>query len=154
MVSGKSHESEKNKQSNNTFQDTGLGMPGRSNRNKGGYGGRHGMVPVVKPKNFKGTLARLWKYFGKEVKFLNAIFVFIMVDSGITLAVPYLIGRSIDAMSQKNGVVNFGILQITVEALAAGYVMDAVISFFQGWLMAGVSQRIVMSMRRTLFAKL
>ena len=41
------------------------------------------MMPVVKPKNFKGTLARLWKYFGEERKLLTVIFIFIIVDSGI-----------------------------------------------------------------------
>ena len=67
----------------------------------GGFGGRRPMGPVVKPKNFKGTLLRLWKYFGGEQKLLFIIFIFIIISSGIGLSVPYLIGRAIDAMSRK-----------------------------------------------------
>jgi ATP-binding cassette, subfamily B, multidrug efflux pump len=123
-------------------------------RRPGSFRGRPGMMPVVKPKNFKGTLARLWKYFGGERKLLTVIFIFIIVDSGVSLAVPYFIGRSVDAMSLRNGEVDFRILQIMSVTLAVAYVADASITFFQGWLMAGVSQRIVMNLRNSLFAKL
>lgn len=112
------------------------------------------MMPVVKPKNFRGTMARLWKYFGGERKLLTVILIFIIVHSALGLAVPYLIGRSVDAMTAKNGAVDFKLLQITAITLAIAYVSDSIITFLQGWLMAGVSQRIVMNLRSSLFSKL
>lgn len=128
-----------------------IGGPGRGN---GGFRGGRGMMPVVKPKNFKGTIARLWRYFGGERKLLVTILIFIIADSALGLAAPYLIGRSIDAMSKKNGAVDFGLLKIIVSMLIASYITDAIINFLQGWIMAGVSQRIVMKLRGSLFAKL
>lgn len=123
--------------------------------NRGGFGGRRrGMAIVEKPKDLKGTLKRLWGYFGKERKLLIIILAFIIIDSFLTLSVPYLIGRSIDAMTSVNKAVNFGLLGIMVTTLIIAYLLDAVLNFLQGWIMAGVSQRIVMNLRETLFAKL
>ncbi|WHY91914.1 ABC transporter ATP-binding protein [Neobacillus cucumis] len=127
-------------------------LPGPGGR-PGGFGGAHRRGPVVKPKNFKGTLKRLWYYVGKERKMLSFIFLFIVIDSVLTLIAPYLIGRAIDAMSLHSRV-DFGLLERTVIILTSAYVADAVLTFLQGWLMAGVSQRIVKSLRDALFRKL
>ncbi|TDG00238.1 ABC transporter ATP-binding protein [Paenibacillus piri] len=126
-----------------------LAGPGRAG---GGFGSR-GRGPVAKPKNFKGTLKRLWFYMGKERKWLSVVFLFILIDSALTLSAPYLIGVSIDAMADGSGV-NFKLLEIMIIALAAAYIADGMLTFLQGWLMAGVSQRIVMHLRRALFEKL
>lgn len=116
-----------------------------------GHGGRGGQV--VKPKNFKGTLKRLWYYFGKERKILSAIFLFILIDSIVTLSSPFLIGKSIDAMSIESKV-NFNLLEVTILILLIAYISDGILTFLQGWLMAGVSQRIVKRLRDSLFKKL
>ncbi|MDN3017766.1 ABC transporter ATP-binding protein [Paenibacillus sp. BSR1-1] len=110
--------------------------------------------PVVKPKNFKGTLKRLWDYFGKERKMLTVIFIFILVDAALMLAAPYLIGKSIDAMTLKGGKVDFNVLEMMIIILVAAYIADALLTFLQGWLMAGVAQRIVKSLRESIFQKL
>ncbi|WP_066072935.1 ABC transporter ATP-binding protein [Neobacillus soli] len=120
----------------------------------GGFGGAHRRGPVVKPKNFKGTLRRLWQYFGKERKMLSFIFFFILIDSALMLLAPFLIGKAVDAMSLNGGKVDFGLLEVIIIILVAAYIADAVLTFLQGWLMAGVAQRIVKSLRDTLFKKL
>ncbi|GKS11590.1 putative ABC transporter ATP-binding protein YfiC [Paenibacillus chitinolyticus] len=119
-----------------------------------GHGGMRGRGPVVKPKNFKGTLRRLWAYFGSERKLLTVIFALILIGAALTLVGPYLIGVSVDAMSHPEQGVDFGILKTMVLVLLLAYLIDAVFTFFQSWLMAGVSQRIVMRLRGALFAKL
>ncbi|WBW99780.1 ABC transporter ATP-binding protein [Oceanirhabdus sp. W0125-5] len=125
-----------------------VGKPG------GGFGRSRRMGPVVKPKNFKGTTSRLWKYFHEEQKLLMVIFIFIIINSIIGLTIPYLIGRSIDSMSIKNGYVDFKILRVILTALIIGYLIDSIIRYFQGFIMAGVSQRIVKKLRSALFSKL
>jgi len=121
-------------------------------------GGRRNMGPVVKPKNFRKTLRRLWSYFGAERKTLIMIFIFILIDSVIVLIGPYLIGRAVNAMtastSTRNGKVDFNILSIIVIVLLISYLTDATINLFQGFAMASSSQRIVMTMRNNLFLKL
>ncbi len=110
--------------------------------------------PVVKPKNFKGTLKRLWDYFGKERKMLSLIFFFILVDSGMMLLAPYLIGKGVDAMGIHTGKVDFHFLEMVILMLTVAYIGDALLTFLQGWLMAGVAGRIVKNLRDTLFKKL
>jgi len=119
-----------------------------------GFGGPGRGAPVAKPKNFKATLKRLWQYVGKERKVLALVFVFILFSSVIMLSAPYLIGRSIDAMAVSGGLVDFDLLETIIFILVTAYLMDAVLTFLQGWLMAGVSQGIVKNLRGELFAKL
>lgn len=126
-----------------------VNMPGMGPRR----GGRRNMGPAEKPKNFKKTLKKLWSYFGKERKLLIIIFLIIIVDALVTLMVPYLIGKAIDDMSINNRV-NFKMLEIILIALIVSYFSDAILTFIQGWVMAGTAQRIVKNMRAALFEKL
>ncbi|MGJ7910976.1 ABC transporter ATP-binding protein [Neobacillus sp. LXY-1] len=114
----------------------------------------HRRGPVVKPKNFTGTLKRLWYYFGKERNKLSLVFLFIIIDSALVLMNPYLIGKAIDALTLKHGKVDFTFLEIMMIVLTIAYISDAVLTFLQGWLMAGVSQRIVKRLRDSIFKKL
>ncbi len=125
----------------------GFGRPG------GGGGGARWMMPAAKPKNFRETMARLWKYFGTERKLFTIIFSAVLISTGIGLAGPFLIGRAIDALSRR-GEVDFKLLEMVVLTLLSAYGIDSLLNFSQGWLMAGVSQRIVKKLRETLFAKL
>ena len=141
---------EQNKNKKNELEPLNIvELPGR---NRGGRNGARG--PVIKPKNLKGTMMRLWQYFGSERKLLIIIFALVIIDSGIGLAVPYLIGHSIDVMGTRNKAVDFGVLGIMAITLILAYFIDSIITIVQGWLMAGVSQRIVMNLRRKLFFKL
>jgi ATP-binding cassette, subfamily B, multidrug efflux pump len=120
---------------------------------KGGFAGRGRGGPVQKPKNVKGTLAKLWSYVGNEKKLLLTIFLFILIDAGVTLAGPYLIGVAIDAMVGET--FNYSLFEIImIGALAAAYVAGGMLTFLQNWMMAGVAQRIVSKLRSTLFDKL
>ncbi|MCS7463921.1 ABC transporter ATP-binding protein/permease [Paenibacillus doosanensis] len=125
------------------------GGPGRP----GGFGNnRRG--PVVKPKNFKGTLKRIWQFVGTQRKRLTLVFIIILIDAIVTLTGPYIIGRAVDAMTAEHGGVQFQLLELTILALTAAYLTDGVLTFLQSWFMAGISQRIVGNLRTTLFAKL
>jgi ATP-binding cassette subfamily B multidrug efflux pump len=129
-------------------------MPAGSMSGFGGRGGARWLVSGAKPKQFGQSLRRLWQHFGKERNRLTLIFLLVLLDTGIGLSGPFLIGRGIDALSARHGLVNFNLLQIVALVLLVTYVSDALLTFVQGWLMAGVSQRIVQGLRRTLFGKL
>ncbi|QDS35440.1 ABC transporter ATP-binding protein [Brevibacillus brevis] len=115
-----------------------------------GHGAARG--PVSKPKNFSATLKRLWQAFGKEKKLLPIIFVIVFVDALLMLSAPYLIGKSIDAMTGGEEALSF--LSIIILALLGSYILDGALTFLQSWLMAGISQRIVTNLRQALFDKL
>lgn len=137
---------------NQTPQDVPMlqaGRPGGFGPRPGGRGG-----PVVKPKNFKATMRRIWTFVGTQRKMLSIVFLFILVDALVTLTGPYFIGEAVDSMTAANGGVQFKMLEIMILALAAAYLTDGVLTFLQSWFMAGVSQRIVGKLRTTLFDKL
>lgn len=118
-------------------------------------GNRFGMAAraaASKPKNFKATIKRLWHSFGKEKRILPMVFLIVLVDVGLMLAAPYLIGKSVDAMA--NGEAFSGMLGITILALLTSYVADGALTLLQSWIMAGIAQRVVKSLRAALFAKL
>ncbi len=119
-----------------------------------GVKGRGSIRPVEKPKNFKKTLFRLWKYFGSERRLLIIIFVFIILDSVVSFLGPYLIGKSIDAISGLKVRADFSLLSIMVILLLLTYIVDGILTFFQSWLMAGTAQRIIVRLRENLFNKL
>lgn len=133
--------------SRNTTPPPMPGPPGRP----GGFGhGRRG--PVVKPKNFKETMKRLWQYVDKERHRLIVVFLFIFVSSVLALLAPYLVGKAVDAINLQK--IDFNLLTVMILILMAAYILDAIMNFFQGWTMAGISQRIVKSLRDVLFKKL
>ncbi|HEY0828810.1 MAG TPA: ABC transporter ATP-binding protein [Bacilli bacterium] len=127
-----------------------LAGPGRP----GGFGGGRGGEPAVKPKNFGSTMRRLWHYFGRERKLLSLVFIFVVLNSTIALAGPYLIGVAIDALSALGGEVDSKLLHLVIIVLVAAYLGESLFTLMQGWLMAGLSQRIVMNLRGSLFSKL
>jgi ATP-binding cassette subfamily B protein len=126
-----------------------LSMPGRP----GGFGGHRRGAPIVKPKNFKETIKRLWYYFGNERRMLSIVFLFIFFSAALSLLSPFLIGKAVDAISLETQV-DFNFLEVMIVILISAFILDSILTFLQGWLMAGVSQRIVKRLRDALFKKL
>ncbi|MDF2521015.1 MAG: multidrug transporter ATP-binding protein [Clostridia bacterium] len=127
----------------------GIGGPGGR-----AFGGPRSVMPVVKAKDFRGTLRKLWLHFGSERKSLGIVLLLVLGSSALALIAPYLIGRTIDVISEKSGFKSANLLGIMAAALSASYLLEAVLALLQGWTMAGVSNRIVQNLRRTLFDKL
>jgi ATP-binding cassette subfamily B multidrug efflux pump len=127
-------------------------VPGRPGGFGGGPGGGPGggRGPVVKPRDFKATMKRLWYYIGRERKLLSLIFIFVLLNSALVVAGPLLIGISIDSIQAYN----IRLFQIMIIALAAAFIGEGVLTLLQGWLMAGMSQGVVKNLRGSLFSKL
>lgn len=123
--------------------------PGRMRRSSAAR-----FAPVEKPRNMRRTLLRLWNFFSGEKKTLILVAVLVFADALVTLAVPYLIGLAVNQIGTRTGMVHFPMLIQILLALVLFYLMDAVLTFFQGWIMASSGQRIVMHLRGTLFGKL
>lgn len=117
-----------------------------------GFGHGGACVPVSKPKNFSATIKRLWQAFGREKRWLPLVFAIVLVDGLLMLSAPYLIGKAIDAMT--GGAEAFSFLSIIILALLGSYIVDGALTFLQGWMIAGITQRIVTNMRQALFEKL
>ena len=105
---------------------------------------------VEKPRDLKGTLTRLSKYFVKEKLLLVSAFLLVLLSSALALAAPYLIGRAVDQIA----VINLPALRTTVIFLLSAYVFNSAATLLQSLMMAGLSQRAVKIIRRDLFARM
>lgn len=97
------------------------------NRRKGLQGisgGRQSIMPVEKPKDFKYTLKRLWKFFKDEKKGLIITFLLIIIYSFLNLMTPYLIGKAVDAIAPRVNMVNFRDLKLFVLMLLLVYFLS------------------------------
>ncbi|HXX77352.1 MAG TPA: ABC transporter ATP-binding protein, partial [Ktedonobacteraceae bacterium] len=135
------------------------------NRGGMGRGGPAAMVgvPVQKAKNFRGTLFRLFGYF-KPQKFLLAIVFFAAVIGTVfNIVGPKILGlattKLFEGVVQKmEGVpgasVDFNYIAHVLLILAGLYIISAVFMYIQQYLMAGVAQRVVYTMRKEIDEKL
>ncbi len=138
------------------------GMPGRGP----GFGPGMRGAPTIRPRNLRQTLGRTWAYFRGERPRLGLIAGCILLDSSLGMAGPWLIGRAVDAIAAmvrpSSPVASaFGTLELPLRALAmaaaalaAAYLGSTALQTVEGWIMAGVSQRMVRNVREGLFGKM
>ncbi len=110
--------------------------------------------PVQKPRDFRGTMKMLWNAMRGLRWELAAVCVIAMTVSGLSVVIPLLAGRAVDACGTGPGEVRFGELRAAAWILAAVYGTDVVLIFLREFLMAGLSQTFVCRLRRSLFSKL
>jgi ATP-binding cassette, subfamily B, multidrug efflux pump len=141
------------------------GMPGRGPGMGGGPGTR--FASRARPRDVRRTVRRIWAFFAGERSRLGLIALLIVIEAGLGLAGPWLLGRAVDALSAIAGAAApagiraalassgpFGALATAAAALLAAYLGGALLSTLHGWIMAGVSQRMVRNVREGLFTKL
>lgn len=117
-------------------------------------GGIHARFTVEKPKDLKHTLKRLWSFFREERLKLLVTFLLIIISGLLGVFVPFLIGKAVDAIFPGTGNVQFDRLKIIVLLLLSAYILDNLLILLQEYIIAGVAQRVVYSIREELFRKL
>ena len=109
------------------------------------------MGPVVRAKDTRGTLGRLWGYLKRHGRALALAAGLVVVTSILGLAGPFLLGYAIDSFLSVG---DLGGLARTALLMLSIYVVNAAALWLQNYVMAGVSQRTVQNLRDELFAKL
>jgi len=118
--------------------------------------------PTAKPKQFGPTFKRLLTWFRPFRSRLIAVLFLAVLSTGFTIASPKLVGHAIDLitntlmqriMGQAAEFDNVAITQVLLWLLGF-YLMSSVFMFCTQWIMAGVSQRTVQTMRDATAAKL
>lgn len=104
--------------------------------------------PVVKPKDMKGTLRRLWDLTQGQRQGIGWLLLLSAVASASTILSPLLIGTAVTAIDTGNPALQLLIL------LAALYLTDWLVRFLQQFFMAAIGQRIILHIRSTLFEKM
>ena len=109
----------------------------------------HGrMGSIEKAKNPRGALRRLLGYLSEYRIHLVAIALMTMVSTLLSLAGPYLIGVAIDKYIMAGDLA--GLIRIAT-ILTGTYLASMVMSGAAGWVMAIISQRSLMRLRKELF---
>lgn len=102
-------------------------------------------MPVVKPKNMKGTLRRLWELTKGHRQGLGWILVLAGLASGSAVVSPYLIGKIVNLIDGGEP------FMVLLSLLAAFYIGDWLIRFMQQFFMAAIGQKMILHIRNRLF---
>ncbi len=111
-----------------------------------GFGG-----PIVKAKDKKGTMKRIWRYMERQKMALIASIIFVILSTLLGLLGPYLIGVIIDEYIIPKDIDGTPRL---LALLAAVYSAAAVFTWLQTLLMVRVSLGTIRVLRQDLFDKL
>ena len=104
--------------------------------------------PVVKPRDLKGTLVRLWKMTKGRRKGLGWILALSAQASASAILSPLVIGRAVNMVDTGHPV-------MTILLILTGlYLCDWLVRFLQQFLMASVGQKMIHHIRTTLFASM
>lgn len=118
----------------------------------GGPGNR--FAPHEKPKNTKGTMFRLLGLYGSQWKPIICCVILTIAEAALTLSVPYLIGQAVNAFDIEHTIIHINTLYMVLFYLAVAYIGAWITRTASGYLMIGVSQNLVRTMRQSLFQKL
>lgn len=105
--------------------------------------GRGGVV--VKPKNMKGTLDRLWRLTKGQRNGLGWILLLSAFASGASILSPYVTGKAVAVIGSGDAVA------WVLCCLMGLYLCDWLVRFLQAFFMASIGQRVIHHIRRTLF---
>jgi ATP-binding cassette, subfamily B, multidrug efflux pump len=106
--------------------------------------------PVVKAKDWKGTIRRIWLYMEKQKAALIASILFVVVSTLLSLLGPYMIGVIIDEYIIPKDIA--GTLRFLVF-LTAVYSVTALFTWLQSFMMVRVSIQTIRNLRQDLFNK-
>ena len=126
-----------------------------------GHGPGGGMTPGGKPKNLKGTLAKLIAFMGRFKAAIVVVLVFAVGSTIFNIVGPKVLSTAttelfngIVAKIDGSGGIDFdAIARILVFTLGL-YLLSAACSFVQGWIMSSVSQRTCYQLRGAIADKI
>ena len=122
------------------------------NNRRTGFERGHGFRgPVVKPKNQKETLKRIWQYVKKQHLGLFLAILFVIASTLLSLAGPYMIGVIVDDYILKRDV--DGTIRMAI-ILAVIYVFIFLFTLLQSFVMVRVSLKTMQNLRFDLFHKM
>lgn len=130
---------------------------GRMQRGHGGPGGMSG----EKAKNFKGTVKRLVEFMAAYKWTVLLVVLFAVLSTTLSILGPRRLGditteivSGFTRMIQGTGGIDFDTIGTLLLWLLGLYVLSALISFVQGFLMTNVTQKVSYNLRKSLVEKM
>ncbi len=134
-----------------------------SGRRRGPFGGGpgHMMMKGEKARDFKGTMKKLIQYLGAYRIAIIIVMVIAIASTVFNILGPKILGNAttklfdgVMAQISGTGSIDFttiGNILLTVLGL---YLLSAVLSYIQGWIMAGIANEITYRFRRDISRKI
>ena len=141
-----------------------------SKKPKGDFGmgrghGRRMRGVIEKPKDFKGTMIKLVRYL-KPYRFLIIlVLIFAIVSTILSVIIPKILGditnKIVSGMEllkntglSQGGGIDFKAILYLIEILIGIYLINALFSYLQGWIMSGVTQKVAFNLRKNISSKI
>ncbi|NFN86692.1 ABC transporter ATP-binding protein [Clostridium sporogenes] len=133
------------------------------NRKKGGFGPGGPIGAVEKAKDFKGTMKNLSKYIMPYK--MSIIFVIILAigSAAFSIVGPKILGKATTKLFEglvqkvtgvKGAFIDFNYIGRIIVLLLGLYIISAIFSFVQGYVMSSVAQNISYKFRREISEKI
>lgn len=140
-------------------------MPNNNTRRPGGrmHGPGAGMAPVAKAKDFKGTGKKLLSRMKEYRWSFILVAVFAVLSTVFTIVCPKILGNATTSLAnsfitamktQKPISVDFKYIATLAFILIGLYILSALFSFLQGFIISGVSQKITYKLRKQISEKM
>lgn len=127
-------------------------------------GGRMGGMmggPVVKARDFKGTMGKLIAYLGKYKFAIVIVFIFAIASTAANIAGPKILGNAttklfegVMAQLSGSGSIDFDYIGRIILLTLGLYLVSALFGYIQGWIMANVSTNITYRLRQNISTKI
>ena len=126
---------------------------------RGPMGG--GMMPGEKAKDFKGYFRKLLSYIGKYKIGIVAVMILAICSTVFSVLGPKVMGKATTALADGlmnkvagTGGIDFTLIGKILLFTLGLYIISAVFSFFQGFIMTGITQKICYRMRKEISEKI
>lgn len=127
-----------------------------------GRGGPMAMMRGDKPRNFKAAMVKLIRYLGSYWTPIAIVMVFAIASTAFTIVGPKILGQATTklfegVMGQITGSgtgIDFAYIGRVLLLALALYLLSALFSFIQGWIMSGIAVDITYRFRRDISVKI
>ena len=120
-----------------------------------------GMQPGEKPKNLKKSIKQLAQYIGKYKISIFIVMICAACSTVFNVAGPKILGKATTALSEGlmekirgTGSIDFARIGTILLFVLGLYLMSALFSFIQGWIMTGVTQKVCYQLRKEISEKI
>lgn len=128
---------------------------------RGPMGHGHGAAMGEKANDFSGTMKQLMKYMSKYKIAIIAVLLFAIGSTVFSIVGPKILGKAttkifegLMAKVSGTGGIDFGAIEKILLILVCLYLVSALFSFIQGYIMSGISQKISYEMRNQILEKI
>lgn len=139
--------------------ESNMNSASRPKRPMGGLG--RGMAPGEKAKDFKGSIRKMLRYMGKYKIAVVFVIIIAACSTVFSVAGPKILGKATTALASGlmakvagTGGIDFTYIGKILLFVLGLYLLSSVLSFIQGWIMTGITQKICYRMRKEITEKI